>query len=311
MFDRDQRVLSEPFMKLPTRKELPDYYEVIKKPVDFYRIKSWVRDGKYNSVDEMESDIMLLCKNAQTYNIDGSLVSLPELGTPISPKCCSILALFTRQQIFDDSVVLQTVWTNARQQLEAMEEGVDDQQHRKLSATSNASRGAAPGVSHQHGGSVQNLFGAQEDVSMGAGDETTMDTMGDDGATRDEEDTMDEDDEGKFSFLFIFKLLERTPTMFISQPLDDSTSRGSFSTKSHKSGSTSRKPSTALAPGDSVVPKVVSSEAYSAEMATTAAPTSSSVLPPRKARSSSKPIVFDNSDDDAGDSDANDDDDDF
>lgn len=62
-------------MKLPTRKELPDYYEVIKKPMDFHRIKQRVRDGKYRSVDELEADIMLLCKNAQTYNMDGSLVS--------------------------------------------------------------------------------------------------------------------------------------------------------------------------------------------------------------------------------------------
>ncbi|KAA3677467.1 SWI/SNF-related matrix-associated actin-dependent regulator of chromatin subfamily A member 2/4 [Paragonimus westermani] len=78
--DTDQRVLSEPFMKLPTRKELPDYYEVIKKPMDFHRIKQRVRDGKYHSVDELESDIMLLCKNAQTYNMDGSLVSLITYG---------------------------------------------------------------------------------------------------------------------------------------------------------------------------------------------------------------------------------------
>merc|ERR1712020_4280 len=30
--DQDGRVLSDAFMKLPTRKELPDYYEVIRKP---------------------------------------------------------------------------------------------------------------------------------------------------------------------------------------------------------------------------------------------------------------------------------------
>merc|ERR1719189_1818930 len=36
--DQDGRVLSDPFMKLPTRKELPDYYEVIRKPVDISKI---------------------------------------------------------------------------------------------------------------------------------------------------------------------------------------------------------------------------------------------------------------------------------
>lgn len=36
--DRNGRVLSEPFLQLPTRRELPDYYEIIKKPIDFKRL---------------------------------------------------------------------------------------------------------------------------------------------------------------------------------------------------------------------------------------------------------------------------------
>ena len=35
----DERILSQPFMELPSRKELPDYYEVIRKPVDFKKIQ--------------------------------------------------------------------------------------------------------------------------------------------------------------------------------------------------------------------------------------------------------------------------------
>ena len=35
----DERILSEPFMELPSRKELPDYYEVIRRPVDFKKIQ--------------------------------------------------------------------------------------------------------------------------------------------------------------------------------------------------------------------------------------------------------------------------------
>ena len=44
--DEDGRVLSEPFMKLPTRKELPDYYEVIRRPVDIFKIQGKIDDGK-------------------------------------------------------------------------------------------------------------------------------------------------------------------------------------------------------------------------------------------------------------------------
>lgn len=46
--DQDGRVLSDPFIKLPTRRELPDYYEIIKKPVDITKILSKIDDGKVN-----------------------------------------------------------------------------------------------------------------------------------------------------------------------------------------------------------------------------------------------------------------------
>ena len=44
--DQDGRVLSEPFMKLPSKKELPDYYEVIRRPVDIVKILSKIDSEK-------------------------------------------------------------------------------------------------------------------------------------------------------------------------------------------------------------------------------------------------------------------------
>lgn len=91
--DSDERILSEPFLVLPSRKELPDYYDVIRKPVDFKRIQQKIRSHHYRCVDDLEQDVMLLCKNAQTYNMEGSL-------------------------IYEDSIVLQSVFTNARERIE-------------------------------------------------------------------------------------------------------------------------------------------------------------------------------------------------
>merc|ERR1712106_1117446 len=91
--DSDGRILSEPFYKLPSRKELPDYYEVIRKPVDIAKIVQRIEDDKYEDMDALERDFMILCKNTQHYNEDGSL-------------------------IFEDSIVLQSVFTNARERLE-------------------------------------------------------------------------------------------------------------------------------------------------------------------------------------------------
>lgn len=39
------RQLSEVFIQLPSRKELPEYYELIRKPVDFRKIKASAETG--------------------------------------------------------------------------------------------------------------------------------------------------------------------------------------------------------------------------------------------------------------------------
>uniref|UniRef100_A0A4W5LRH6 Bromo domain-containing protein n=1 Tax=Hucho hucho TaxID=62062 RepID=A0A4W5LRH6_9TELE len=80
VFDTNQcswsnRQLSEVFVQLPSRKELPEYYELIRKPVDFKKIKERVRSHKFRSVSDLEKDVMLLCHNAQTFNLEGSQVS--------------------------------------------------------------------------------------------------------------------------------------------------------------------------------------------------------------------------------------------
>lgn len=93
VYFRDGRLLSEPFMKLPSRRELPDYYEIIKKPMDINKIITRIDEQKYVDFAELERDFMQLCQNAQTYNEEASL-------------------------IYEDSIVLQSVFTNARLRLE-------------------------------------------------------------------------------------------------------------------------------------------------------------------------------------------------
>eukprot|EP00092_Neocalanus_flemingeri_P080780 GFUD01100808.1.p1 GENE.GFUD01100808.1~~GFUD01100808.1.p1 ORF type:complete len:390 (-),score=144.73 GFUD01100808.1:156-1229(-) len=105
--DSDGRILSEPFYKLPSRKELPDYYEVIRKPVDIAKIQQRIDDEKYEDMDAMERDFMILCKNTQHYNEDGSL-------------------------IFEDSIVLQSVFTNARERLEQEPDEPDEEESNQI-----------------------------------------------------------------------------------------------------------------------------------------------------------------------------------
>uniref|UniRef100_A0A182NDH2 ATP-dependent helicase brm n=1 Tax=Anopheles dirus TaxID=7168 RepID=A0A182NDH2_9DIPT len=87
--DADGRVLSKPFLKLPSRRDLPDYYEVIKKPIDIKKILARIEEAKYVDFADLENDFFLLCQNAQTYNEEASL-------------------------IYEDSLELQSVFSNAK-----------------------------------------------------------------------------------------------------------------------------------------------------------------------------------------------------
>ena len=50
--------------------QAPDYYDVIKKPIDFSKIKGKLNECKYTSDDEFLADIMLVFQNCQQYNLE-------------------------------------------------------------------------------------------------------------------------------------------------------------------------------------------------------------------------------------------------
>merc|ERR1712110_1147881 len=113
--DSDGRVLSEPFYKLPSRKELPDYYEIIRRPVDIAKIQQRIDDEKYEDMSAMQKDFMQLCTNTQKYNEDGSL-------------------------IFEDSIVLQSVFTNAMERLEQEPDEADEEEEEMMEQDEDNSR---------------------------------------------------------------------------------------------------------------------------------------------------------------------------
>ncbi|XP_066900053.1 protein polybromo-1 isoform X28 [Kogia breviceps] len=68
------RLISELFQKLPSKVQYPDYYAIIKEPIDLKTIAQRIQNGNYKSVHAMAKDIDLLAKNAKTYNEPGSQV---------------------------------------------------------------------------------------------------------------------------------------------------------------------------------------------------------------------------------------------
>ena len=59
----------------PVELNLPDYFEVIEKPMDLGTVKKKLDNGVYRKLKEVEGDIHLTFDNAMLYNPDGSVVS--------------------------------------------------------------------------------------------------------------------------------------------------------------------------------------------------------------------------------------------
>ena len=62
------RLLSEAFMLVPSKSIYPDYYEVIREPLDLRMVAMRLAEGRYQHLDELERDLQLMLKNARTYN---------------------------------------------------------------------------------------------------------------------------------------------------------------------------------------------------------------------------------------------------
>lgn len=99
-----------------------------------------VRNHKYRSVGDLEKDIFLLCHNAQTYNLEGSQVN--PRGFLTFHSLCAIIGVVNRArrwcgeeepwrvclhlclhlQIYEDSIVIKSVFESARQRIVTDEE---------------------------------------------------------------------------------------------------------------------------------------------------------------------------------------------
>ena len=58
----------------PVELGLPDYFQVIKRPMDLGTIKKRLENGCYNTIEGFQADVLLTFDNAMQYNPDGSVV---------------------------------------------------------------------------------------------------------------------------------------------------------------------------------------------------------------------------------------------
>ncbi|MFH4974813.1 hypothetical protein AB6A40_001522 [Gnathostoma spinigerum] len=66
--DSRGRYLATAFQLLPSKHDYPDYYDVIRKPIDLSRIGSRLSSDYYETIDGLISDLILMFDNACRYN---------------------------------------------------------------------------------------------------------------------------------------------------------------------------------------------------------------------------------------------------
>ena len=135
-----------------------------------------MKDGKYSTLGQLESDVELMCRNAQEYNIEGS-------------------------QIFEDSVTLWNVFSSAKTRLLQHEAQMAREAYEKQMAAREAAAAASANNNN-------NNESGNEDEDGGDDEDTNMKSTG--GATGDNDNAeMDDDseDEGRCHFLILNLLI--------------------------------------------------------------------------------------------------------
>lgn len=79
--ESDERHLVTPFVKLPSKKLYPDYYNIITNPITVGEIQKKLNDGKYSLQDTSDfvGDFKLLNENATAYNDPESWIATDSL----------------------------------------------------------------------------------------------------------------------------------------------------------------------------------------------------------------------------------------
>ncbi|EDV91500.1 bromodomain adjacent to zinc finger domain protein 1A [Drosophila grimshawi] len=87
---------SWPFLRPVLNSEVPDYHKIIKTPMDLAKIKSKLNMGQYQINEEVLSDIQLVFKNCDLYNVEGNEIydAGSELERFVMSRCKDLMLPF-------------------------------------------------------------------------------------------------------------------------------------------------------------------------------------------------------------------------
>jgi len=63
-------------MRLPSKRQYPDYYQLIRRPISLDEIKKQLDEGSYKLLEEIKDDLVHCFTNAKKYNQKNSSIWL-------------------------------------------------------------------------------------------------------------------------------------------------------------------------------------------------------------------------------------------
>lgn len=88
---RDRYEVSYLFLKPVSKKEAPDYLDIIRDPMDLSTIREKVRKMEYKSREDFRHDVWQITYNAHIYN-DGRNPGIPPLADQLLELCDYLLS---------------------------------------------------------------------------------------------------------------------------------------------------------------------------------------------------------------------------
>ena len=70
------QLLSYEFMRLPSKRQYPDYFQLVKRPISLDEIKIQLDQGSYKTFEEVKDDLVHCFTNAKKYNQKNSPIWL-------------------------------------------------------------------------------------------------------------------------------------------------------------------------------------------------------------------------------------------
>ncbi|ESO11119.1 hypothetical protein HELRODRAFT_194900 [Helobdella robusta] len=111
----NDQAICEPFLRLPSRRFYPDYYQEIKRPLSLVKIQKKIKNGSYPKLESLASDFNLVFDNAKQYNREDS-------------------------RIYQDADTLQKVMRGKFEELKRSKEAAATKQHQSKAADDEATR---------------------------------------------------------------------------------------------------------------------------------------------------------------------------